>query len=265
MSTESSSPKVFISYSQGTIAQNNRVLALADRLGSDGIDCNIDQYEQSLEEGLQRWMLNQIESADLVLVVCSEQYNRRFRGQEKIGEGKGAIWEGSIIINELYQSQGLNSKFIPILMTKDDSKFIPTPLRSAKYYRMIEETDYELLYRRLTGQHLTPKREIGKPRKLDECERPQLFPEILPVNSNPTNLTPTGLTSFQRRQLELQRDGLLPLWDAQHEKVIKMKMALIIETSTTVKFQLDQQLLVENRELSKLGSELDEIEQKLNY
>jgi SEFIR domain len=264
MSTESSPPKVFISYSHDSQTHKDRVLALADRLRDDRIDCNIDQYEQSPPAGWHRWMLNEVEAADLVLVVCSEPYDRRFRGREEAGKGKGAIWEGGVIIQELY-AQGVNSKFIPIVLTADDANFIPSSLRSATYYRLIATDDYELLYRRLTNQHSTPKQDLGKFRKLDKRDRQQLFPDVLPADANPTNPTPTGLTSFQRRQLEARRDGLLPEWELRSEKVKRLRMVLIIETGAAVKFQLEQQLLGEEVELSKLTAELDEIEQKLSY
>jgi hypothetical protein len=64
-------------------------------------------------------MLNEVEAADLVLVVCSAPYDRRFRGREEAGRGKGAIWEGGVIIQELYDAQGVNSKFIPIVLTAE--------------------------------------------------------------------------------------------------------------------------------------------------
>ena len=49
-------------------------------------------------------MMNQVDAADYVLVVCTETYYHRFRGKEKPGIGKGVVWEGAIITNELYDS-----------------------------------------------------------------------------------------------------------------------------------------------------------------
>jgi hypothetical protein len=40
-------PTVFISYSHDSPEHVDRVLALADRLVHDGIDCILDQYETS--------------------------------------------------------------------------------------------------------------------------------------------------------------------------------------------------------------------------
>lgn len=175
MSSEPKPPKVFISYSHDSQEQKERVLALADRLREDGIDSNIDQYEDSPPEGWQRWMLNQVEAADYALIVCTQQYDRRFRGQEETGKGKGVTWEGGVIIQELYDAQGKNSKFIPITFTAQDSEFIPSPLRGATFYRLDTADGYELLYRRLTNQPRTRKPDVGKLRTLPPRERKQLF------------------------------------------------------------------------------------------
>ena len=177
MNLDSTSPKVFISYSHDSQEHKDRVLELADRLREDGIDCTIDQYEESPGEGWQRWMLNQVEEASFVLVVCTEQYDQRFRGRETIGKGKGATWEGGVIIQELYDDQGQNSKFIPITLAPEDSKFIPSPLRGATSYRLNTADGYELLYRRLTNQPRTRKPELGKLRTLAPRDRKQMFPE----------------------------------------------------------------------------------------
>jgi hypothetical protein len=163
--------RVFISYSHDSQGHEDRVLELADRLHEDGIDCNIDQYEDAPSEGWQLWMLNRVESSDFVLVACTEQYDRRSRGREESGKGKGTTWEGDIITQELYDAQGQNSKFIPIIFTPEDSKFIPIPLRRTTNYRLNDDDGYELLYRRITGQPLTPKPPLGKRKTLPPRRR----------------------------------------------------------------------------------------------
>jgi nucleoside phosphorylase len=144
--------KVFISYSHDSQELLDRVLNLSARLRLDGIDCNIDLYENAPPEGWLQWMLNQVESADFVLIVCSEQYYRRFRVNEAYGKGKGATWEGGVIVDQLYQDQGQNSKFIPVVLTSEDIQFIPSPLRSITCYQLYNNDGYESLYRRLTNQ-----------------------------------------------------------------------------------------------------------------
>jgi TIR domain/Effector-associated domain 8 len=167
--------KVFISYSHDSEIQKDRALALADRLREDEIDCNIDQYEMAPPKGWPRWMLDEIESADFVLVVCTEQYNRRFRANEAYGRGKGATWEGGVITQELYDAQGENSKFVPVVFTPHDLSFIPSPLGGTTNYSLQNGAGYELLYCRLTNQHHTPKTDLGKSRTVSPRERKQSF------------------------------------------------------------------------------------------
>ena len=184
MNLDAASPKVFISYSHDSQEHKDQVLELADRLREDGIDCTIDQYEESPAEGWQRWMLNQVEEATFVLVACTEQYDRRFRGREEMGRGKGATWEGGVIIQELYDDQGQNSKFVPITLTLEDGNFIPSPLRGATSYRLNTADGYELLYRRLTNQPRTRKPELGKLRTLAPRDRKQVFPSTSQISGN---------------------------------------------------------------------------------
>ena len=72
---------VFIRYSHDSEEHQQNVLNLADRLRDEGIDCIIDQYEESPSEGWVRWAINKIEEADFVLVVCTEQYSQLFAGK----------------------------------------------------------------------------------------------------------------------------------------------------------------------------------------
>ncbi|NEZ64372.1 TIR domain-containing protein [Leptolyngbyaceae cyanobacterium CCMR0082] len=170
-STQISKPKtVFISYSHDSEVHKERVLELANRLCEHGIDANLDQYEESPPEGWQRWMLNQVESSDYVLVICSETYNRRFRAKEEVGRGRGVTWEGGVIIDELHHVQAKNLKFIPVTFTDNDSHHIPSPLASATVYNLSQSDGYEHLYRRLTDQPFTKKPQLGKPIKLDSRE-----------------------------------------------------------------------------------------------
>jgi SEFIR domain len=168
-------PKIFISYSHDSKEHKERVFALANHLRDKGIDCNIDQYELSPPEGWHRWMVNQVEKADYVLVVCTQIYDQRFRGNEETGKGKGVTWEGGIIIQELYDAQGENLKFIPVTFTPDDSEHIPIPLRSVTFYSLDTLDGYELLRRHLTNQHLTPRPELGSIESLPPRERQQFF------------------------------------------------------------------------------------------
>jgi tetratricopeptide (TPR) repeat protein len=176
MTTSSAeSPKIFISYTHDSPEHVDRVLSLADRLLQNGVDAHLDQYETSPPEGWPRWMNRQIEEADYVLVVCTEVYQRRFKGAEEAGKGLGAQWEGAIITQELYDAAANNKKFIPVLFASEDSNKIPRILRGAQYYDLSSEEGYTELYRRLTNQPRVSKPELGTLVPLPTRERKQFF------------------------------------------------------------------------------------------
>ncbi|RCJ22223.1 hypothetical protein A6770_29995 [Nostoc minutum NIES-26] len=162
-------PKVFISYSWDSLKHKKSVKDLADSLRKHGIDCEIDLHEQSPSDGWPRWMQNQVKKAKFVLIVCTDKYYKRFEGTEEPGKGKGATWEGAIITQELYDTQGKNTKFIPVIFSDRDSHYIPTILRPATFYVLEPSEEYSLetdekyvkLYRRLTSQPENEKRPLG--------------------------------------------------------------------------------------------------------
>jgi hypothetical protein len=171
--------KIFISYSHDSPEHSVHVLAFSDRLRSEGIDCHIDQYEESPPEGWPRWMHNQIKKADFVLVICTEKYRQRFQGEEETGKGLGANWEGAIITQHLYDNEAKSTKFIPVVFSFRDLAYIPTVLRGSTHYELDTEEGYEKLYRRLTDQASVVKPELGKLRSLPPLPRKQDFTGII--------------------------------------------------------------------------------------
>jgi hypothetical protein len=151
--------RVFISYSHDSAEHLDRVWNLSERLRQDGVDCRIDQYEESPAEGWPRWCSNHVDEAEFVLIVCTEIYQRRYEGKDKPGTGRGVKWEGHIITQELYEADARNTKFIPVVFSASDSTHIPKELRSATNYNIHTEQDYEKLFRRLTNQ---PERRPSK-------------------------------------------------------------------------------------------------------
>ena len=81
-------PTVFISYSHDSPEHTDRVLAFANWLREDGIDCTLDQYETSPPEGWPKWMDRHIAKSDFVIVICTETYYRRVMGEEEPGKGR---------------------------------------------------------------------------------------------------------------------------------------------------------------------------------
>lgn len=85
-------PRVFISYAHKNQAYEDKVLKLANKLRSEGIDAMIDQYEEAPSEGWPRWMEHQITESEFVLVLCEETYNRKLYSDKKVKE-----WFGKLI------------------------------------------------------------------------------------------------------------------------------------------------------------------------
>lgn len=165
------STKVFISYVHETELHKKQVFDLSERLRSDGVDCNIDRYEVSPPEGWPAWMRRQIKQSEFVLVVCTENYQKRYERVEELGTGAGAKWEGAIISQELYDAEGRNTKFIPIVFTRDDLKYVPVEMRGGTHYALDSDTRYDDLFGHLTDQPKTVKRELGTLRQLPPREQ----------------------------------------------------------------------------------------------
>ncbi len=153
--------RVFISYSHDSTEHKDRVWDLCERLRNDGIDCHIDQHLFSPPEGWPRWCRNQVQESQFVLVVCTETYKRRYEGKAPVGEGKGAKWEGFVITQELYEAEGKNIKFIPVVFASDDAQHIPLELRGATRYDLSIPDAYGNLFRHLTNQPARKKSAVA--------------------------------------------------------------------------------------------------------
>lgn len=146
--------RVIISYSHDTPEHSQRVLQLAQQLRNDGIDCRIDQFETKPNEGWPLWMKRQVEQADFVLIVFSERYFRRARGEELPSIVERSLWESVLIRNETYFPD-LNSKVVPVVLKQEDEKWIFQPLQDLIRYCLTDLTldvpsGYQALYRRIT-------------------------------------------------------------------------------------------------------------------
>jgi hypothetical protein len=152
--------RTFISYSHDSLDHKSLVLSLANQLCVQGIDCIIDQYEESPEEGWIKWMETSITNSAYVLVICTKGYFDKFNSVHDVG-GKGVKWEGAIITQEFYDNEGKNRRFIPIIFGVQAAKYIPRVLKPFTYYDVMDDSSYEKLYRRLTKQPLIKKPSIG--------------------------------------------------------------------------------------------------------
>jgi hypothetical protein len=166
-------PKVFISYSHDNKMFENKILEFANKLRSEGIDANIDLYEEAPTEGWPKWMENQIRISDFVLVVITKSYYDKCYGENN--KGKGVSWEVNIVYQYIYDNFSENKKFIPIFFNQDDEQYILTPLKPFTFYNVGFGEGYDKLYWRLRGTSFNEKPTLGKLRALPKKEKKTMY------------------------------------------------------------------------------------------
>jgi predicted RNase H-like nuclease (RuvC/YqgF family) len=70
--------------------------------------------------------------------------------------------------------------------------------------------------------------------------------------------------SFKRQRLEKQRQTLHSEWETRTDKLQRLRDASAIETSPSIKFQLEHQIKDEENTIAKLEKQLAAIEDSLN-
>lgn len=158
-------PRVFISYSQDSDDHKARVLELTEALREDGVEAIVDQFVDNPEQGWARWMVDELAAAQFVLVVVSDAYRAKAEGQVPRGAGRGVKWESHLTVQEIYDADARNEKFIPILLEGITDAAIPQVLRAWTYYRW--PADSESLLRRLFNRPKVVPKPLGAPKKFD--------------------------------------------------------------------------------------------------
>ena len=161
------SPRVFISYSWDSEEHKNDVLKLANTLRQSwGIETDIDQYVRAKPpftppQGWDLWMEKRIEWAEFVLIVCTETYMRRFRGDDAPGIGRGVTWEGTIIRQHIYNNQLTDTKFIPVVFSSQDLAYVPLILNAHDKYILEDEKSWRTLVYRLRQEPIIEMPEVA--------------------------------------------------------------------------------------------------------
>jgi hypothetical protein len=133
--------KVFISYSHDSEEHKKRVRDLADQLRSTyHLDVALDQYMLPAGplEGWPHWSEAQVRDADYVLVASTAAYCGRYELREAPGIGLGAVCEGRLIHQLLYNAGGINSKFRVIHFVEEDKDHVPDTLQAYHRYLLYQ-------------------------------------------------------------------------------------------------------------------------------
>ena len=146
--------RIFISYSHDNEEHSKRVNALARRLRRDGVNVVIDRdmLPGGPPDGWPLWSEAQVRNADVVLVVCTETYTRRYNGEEVPELGHGSISEARIVRQLLYNTGGYNEKFRVILFSAEDNNHVATQLEGYHRFLLYQPEAYAALLAWLSGK-----------------------------------------------------------------------------------------------------------------
>jgi len=163
-------PRVFISYAWGSQEFQDKVLAFATELMSDGVDVIFDKWELKEGNDTYAFMERSVtdKSIDNVLILLSPEY------EKKANDRSGGVGtETQIISPEVYNKTNQN-KFLPIVFARGENDEVPKPtyLKTLLYFDLsnaeIYDKEYRRLVKRLNGIELVKKPELGnKPKWLE--------------------------------------------------------------------------------------------------
>ncbi len=164
--------KVFISYAHESEKLSDAILDLSNYLRSQGIDSEIDQYEEAPAEGWPKWMMKQIQDANYVIIVCSELFFKRANDFSGKAEGLGVKWETTLILQQLYNINSNNQKYIPIIFNKSDTQYIPLPLQPYTHYNVSNQLEKDRLRNRLRGLTTSKRPPLGEEPETESKQTP---------------------------------------------------------------------------------------------
>ncbi|MFE2012953.1 TIR domain-containing protein [Streptomyces sp. NPDC059491] len=169
--------RVFLSYAHEDDggAHAERVRTFWALLRSLGIDAQLDRAAAEQPQDWARWMQEEYQAADYVLVVASPAYKRRAEGTEKAGIGRGVAWEARFIKDEVYSDvHGWHRRILKVVLPGGSPGDLPAYLGgpAVSHYAIdtIDPGGVESLLRYLTRQpyevpeplgpvpHLPPRR-----------------------------------------------------------------------------------------------------------
>lgn len=157
-------PKVFISYAWGDKEYQEKVLAFASQLVSDGIDVVFDKWD--LAEGNDTYAFMEKcandESITNVLMLLDPVY------AQKANEHTGGVGTETQIISPKVYQEVTQDKFIPIVFARNDKNEVckPTYLQGRLHFDLSITEGYDETYQRLVktlyGVEVYEKPELGK-------------------------------------------------------------------------------------------------------
>jgi len=137
--------RVFVAYSNDTPRHVELVRELAARLRQDGFECAFDQFVKTPPEGWHAWTENQLASAQVTLVVCTEALHRQVELLTRQRAARGGSSDALGLLVDQWTRDP--SRFRPVIPDGADEQWIPAALRSCTQFRY--GSDYGDLLRHL--------------------------------------------------------------------------------------------------------------------
>ncbi|HEY3758160.1 MAG TPA: SEFIR domain-containing protein [Solirubrobacteraceae bacterium] len=170
----------FVSWAHGDAAWQQTVLDFVYRLRAQGIDADVDLFEQhNFDVNWSTYGPNAIKTNEFVLIVVSRAYQERWTGENDPSVGAGAAREANVLKAVFDSDQKAFYRRVKVvLLPGADKTDIPSELGAAVQRFQIDpnsDTSFEDLLRTLTAQpahlrsvvtpvpSLPPKTALGAP------------------------------------------------------------------------------------------------------
>ena len=140
--------KVFISYSHDSPEHKRWVSELGAKLGRNGVDAILDQWELKLDQDVTQFVESGIRDADRVLVICTDSYVRKANAGED-----GVGYEPMIVTRKLVEDLGTN-KFIPIIRPMFGEEKTPDFLEEQVYVDFTDDAQFDEKFEELLHERL---------------------------------------------------------------------------------------------------------------
>ncbi|MDI9348788.1 MAG: toll/interleukin-1 receptor domain-containing protein [Candidatus Symbiobacter sp.] len=136
-------PKIFISYSHDSDDHKAWVLELATSLRGDGVNIILDRWDIRLGGNIQKFMEENSQNADRVLIICSSTY------VSKANLGKGGVGYEKLVLTDNLMKNLDSSRLIPVIFNNELDDVLPAFLSGRKYIDFRSKNDYEVNYSEL--------------------------------------------------------------------------------------------------------------------
>lgn len=185
MSTQTTSPKVFISYSWKPFTNKQKVIQLAERLTSNSVHVILDDWDLKEGQDKYKFMEQMVNDPEVkrVLLICNKEY------AEKANKKTGGVGIESLIVSDEIYSQAEQTKFIPIVFEYDENNkpCVPTFIKTRIFIDLsndeVFEDNYELLMRNIFDKPLSRRPPLGTPPPYIQNDDPIYLPTANKVNT----------------------------------------------------------------------------------